>query len=192
MPTSSHEFKRKKVRLGLNKESVVLTNDNQGATDRKNNIDPNNQQNGQIYYKTSYGDVDPLDYFFENNPGKVYEDALKIKLNPKKSPDNCELTEEDQESLVGMLKEFYEEKSEQYNLCTCAYCSCLTLPFLVRKDIEDPAELASLQVKHLEYYKKHLPETQNQQGNQPRDVHINNIFFKKVYLGEVKCKWIVN
>ena len=35
-------------------------------------------------YKTSFADVDPIDYFVENNPGKAYEDVLKIKLNNKK------------------------------------------------------------------------------------------------------------
>jgi len=165
---------------------------NRGGSENNNEIDAKNNSNNQKYYKTSYGDVDPIDYFLANNPGKVYEDALKQKLNNKKSPDNCELTEEDQESIVNMLKDFYEEKSDQYYLCSCPHCSCLTLPFLVRKDIEDLKEIETLQQKHYDYYKKHLPETFNQQANQPRNLHINNIFFKKVYLGEVKCKWNVN
>ena len=87
-----------------------------------------------------------------------------------------------------MLGEFYEEKAEQYNICTCQHCSYLTLPFLIKKDVEDAKEIQNLQQKHAEYYSKHFPEAaQAMSSNQPKEC--SNIFYKRVFLGEVKCKW---
>lgn len=138
-------------------------------------------------YQTKFEGVEPLDYYLKNNPRKKKEDFEKMKLMYKKEVGIDRLAKDDQNSVLNMLKEFYEEKTEQYNLCTCQYCTMLNLPFLVRKDITDPEELNSLSQKHGEYCTKHFQETMaNRKLNEHKDLY--NIFFKKVYLGEVKCK----
>lgn len=188
---NSLDKKIKKRKLD-DQEAVIISVENNNLADKKApELEVKNRYAGRDrVYKTYFSDVDPIEYFIANNPGKVYEDVLKLKLNNKKSPENNDLNEEDQETIVSMLKEFYEEKSEQYNLCTCQYCSHMTLPFMIKKDVTDPKEIQELQQKHSEYYSKHFPESNtNQTGSQIKEQ--NNIFYKKVQLGEIKCKWIV-
>ncbi len=113
-------------------------------------------------------------------------DAARLKFDNKER-EGCELTGSDQESIATMLKEYYQEKSELYYLCTCVCCEKLTLPFLIKKDIEI-GEVETLQKKHLEYYKRQLPDDLSLSTSMP-DIHIDNILFKKINLGEVKFKW---
>jgi len=193
-PAVSSYIRKKKMRIE-NKEIPVISIDNPPAViqeeKKEKKVEPESKNSKfsdlpQVY-QTKFEGVEPLDYYLKNNPGETKEDFEKMKLMYKKEVGIDRLAKDDQNSVLNMLKEFYEEKIEQYNLCACQYCTMLNLPFLVRKDITDPEEMNSLTSKHGEYCTKHFQETMaNKKTNEHKELY--NIFFKKVYLGEVKCK----
>jgi len=189
-PNSSY-IRKKKMRIE-NKEVTVISIDNPPpavqAQEKKMEIETKDKSTDSIlYYQTKYDNVEPMDYYLRNNPGKNRDDFERLRQVYKKETEGEKLSKDDQKSVLDMLKEFYEEKAEQYNLCTCQYCNMLNLPFLVRKDINENEELQTLSQKHGEYCNKHFADFLTKKDSEPpKDLY--NIFFKKVYLGEVKCK----
>ncbi len=96
---------------------------------------------------------------------------------------------EDEKVLENVIEQYYIKYSSTHSICDCESCKKLLLPFMIARDT-NYTELPGIFAQHESYYLKCQSELDS---NESKSAHskskLNNVYFKNIFLGEVKFKF---
>lgn len=141
-------------------------------------------------YKTNYNNDDPLQAMKQ-----LEKCGVELVSNDLEFFNSAnELSIVDQTEIVNMLAEYYKNKQETHLQCQCSACTKLVLPFLVRNDlINEKWKIGEMEARHSKYLQNCLSSVRPVANNASLELKqklTNNIFWKKVNLGEIRIKHI--